>query len=192
MISGKSFRSLLILTLFSLAPASVFAEAAVTLDKILQPAEQPQTIRYQEQKTLGILEQTLTSRGVLRFTPPDTLVREIEGSPLMSYRIQGSQLSIHKDDQLVRQLDLDASPELAGFALTLRALLNADFHSLQQQYQFSVSGTQTAWVLQLTPSGDLLSRVIERISITGGNHRIHSIDTYERGGNYSHMTLLPQ
>ena len=191
MISGKSFSTLLSLTLLVCAAGSVPGEESISLGEILRPAEQAQTMRFQEQKQLGILEQTLTDSGILRFIPPDTLIREMDGPSRMTYRIDGSQLSISKGGQITRQLDLQSSPQLAGFAVTLRALLQADFQTLQQQYDLTLTGNGENWMLQLAPRDDLVSRMIERISITGGNRQIRFIDTYETGGDHSHMTLLP-
>ena len=191
MISGKSFRSLLALGLFSLAPGPAPAEATVSLADILHPSRQQQVMRFHEDKNLRILDQTLTSSGILRFVPPDTLIREMDGSPGKTYRIEGNQLSISKAGEVVRQLDLQTSPELTGFAVTLRALLSADIERLNQQFTLTLTGTKTNWVLQLTPRDDMLSRLIERISIQGGDNQIRFIDTYETGGNHSHMTLLP-
>ena len=190
MISGKSFSTLLSLTLLVCAAGSVPGEESISLGEILRPAEQAQTMRFQEQKQLGILEQTLTDSGILRFIPPDTLIREMDGPSGMTYRIQGNQLSISKEGQIIRQLDLQANPQLAGFAVTLRALLKADIQTLQQQYDLKLTGTVESWVLQLTPRDGLVSRIIERIAIAGGNQRIRVIDTYETGGDHSHMTLM--
>jgi hypothetical protein len=190
MTSGKSFSALL-LTLFSLAPAAVPAEASVSLSDILRPAEQPQVMRFREEKHLGILDQSLSDTGVLRFIPPATLIREMDGPSGMVYRIQGSQLSIDKGGRIIRQLDLQANPQLAGVAVTLRALLKADMQTLQRQYAMQLTGSEANWTLQLTPRDELVGRIIERISIRGGNRRIRDIDTYETGGDHTHMTLLP-
>ena len=108
----------------------------------------------------------------------------------MTYRIDGSRLSVSKGGQVIRQLDLQANPQLAGFALSLRALLKADIQTLQQQFDLRLTGNEGSWNLQLTPD-TLVSRLIERISIAGGKQQIRMIDTYETGGDSSHMILLP-
>ena len=191
MISGKSFRTLLGLALISLVAAPAPGESPVSLGEILRPAEQPRVMRFREEKHLAILVQTLTSRGVLRFVPPDTLIRELAGPSGVTYRIDGSRLSVSKGGQVIRQLDLQANPQLAGFALSLRALLKADIQTLQQQFDLRLTGNEGSWNLQLTPRDALVSRLIERISIAGGKQQIRMIDTYETGGDSSHMILLP-
>jgi hypothetical protein len=192
MISGKSFRFLLFLALLTLSTLSVAAEpAAISLKEILIPSEQPLTMRYREEKSLQILDQILTSSGLLRFSPPDTLVREVDGWRDIAYRIEGSQISVSEGGRILRQLDLQASPELAGFATTLRALLAADIEALKKQYTLTVAGTAANWTLQLTPRNEPISRFIERISIGGGGGQIRFIDTYEQGGSHSRMDLMP-
>jgi hypothetical protein len=115
----------------------------------------------------------------------------MDGPSRMTYRIEGNQLSISKGGRIIRQLDLQTNPQLAGVAVTLRALLKADIQTLQQQYDLKLTGKEASWMLQLIPRDDLVSRIIERISIAGGNRQIRFIDTYETGGDHSHMTLLP-
>jgi hypothetical protein len=179
------------LALLSLAAVVAPGGNPVSLSEVLRPAEQPQVMRFKEAKHLAILDQTLTSSGVLRFVPPDTLTREMAGPSGMTYRIEGSQLSVSKGGQVIRQLDLQANPQLAGFALSLRALLKADIQTLQQHYDIQLTGSEVSWKLQLTPRDDPVSRLIERISIAGGKQQIHMIDSYETGGDSSHMILLP-
>jgi len=191
MISGKNFSSLLSLTLLVFIAGPLPGEESFSLGKILLPTEQPQTMRFQEQKQLGILEQALTDSGILHFIPPDTLIRKMDGPSETTYRIDGNQLNISKGGQIIRQLDLQSNPQLAGFAITLRALLKADIPTLERQYELKLTGSEVSWKLQLTPRDDLVTRIIERISISGQNRQIRFIDIYERGGDHSHMALLP-
>jgi hypothetical protein len=177
--------------LLVITSGALLAEDSVSLTDILRPVQHQHVMRFQEQKQLSILDQTLTDSGVLRFIPPDTLIREMDGPSDMVYRIQGSQLSVSKGGRIIRQLDLEANPQLAGFAVTLRALLKADIQTLRQQYRLELTGTEANWVLWLSPRDASVSRIIERISITGGNRQIRSIDTYETGGDRTQMTLQP-
>lgn len=190
MISGKRFSFRLGLVLLASLPSLSAQASGLVLKQILNPAEQPRVIRYREEKSLGILEQTLSGSGVLHFTPPDTLVREMDGTRNITYRIEGSQISVSKDGKLQRQLDLQTYPELAGVAVTLRALLKGDIETLKQQYALTLSGTLANWTLQLTPRNAPLSRLIDGLSIEGSQGQIRIIDTYEKGGNHSRMTLL--
>jgi len=190
MIFGKNFKLLLLALLLAL-PTLAADPLAPTLEEILNPNNQPLEMRYREEKTLHILDQTLTSSGRLRFIPPDTLVREVDGWRGMVYRIEGNQINISEGDRVLRQLDLGSSPELAGFATTLRALLAADIETLTNHYDLTLTGSTADWSLQLIPRNEPLSRLVERISIEGGDGQIRLIDTFEWGGNHSRMALLP-
>ena len=177
--------------LLAMLPALAAEPAAVSLKEIINPSERPLAMRYREEKTLQILNQTLTGSGLLRFIPPDTLVREADGWRERVYRIEGNQINISEGGRVLRQLGLGSSPELAAFATTLRALLTADTETLEKQYALTLTGTAANWSLQLIPRDEPLSRLVERISIEGGNGRIRSIDTFEWSGNHSRMALMP-
>ena len=69
------------------------------------------------------------------------------------YRIEGNRAIINEDGKVVRQLDLWGSPELAGFANTLRALLAGDIEILKNLYDITLTGRASDWSLQLTPQG---------------------------------------
>ncbi|MCP4287341.1 MAG: hypothetical protein GY792_23350 [Gammaproteobacteria bacterium] len=165
--------------------------AAVAMKDILTSPERPIAMRYHEEKRLQILSQALTSSGLLRFIPPDTLVREEDGWRDIIYRIEGDQISISEDKKVLRQLDLKLSPEIAGIATTLRALLAADTTTLEKHYTLALTGSSSDWTLQLTPRIEPISRFVEKILIDGGNGQIRRIDTYEQSGDKSRLTLVP-
>ena len=180
------------LLLLLLLPLSLFAtEQPLALEQILIPGDQPQVLRFREEKQLQILEHTLTTSGRLRFIPPDTLIREEDGEPRMSYRMQGDRVSVHQGAQQLRQLDLASAPELAGFATSLRALLAGDREALQQQFEIQLSGGQDAWRLELTPKSERLSQILERLILRGDRDGIRTVETLERGGNRSRMEFIP-
>lgn len=191
MISGKTLSFGILLALLTAIPTLATEPAAISLQEILTPPEQPLVMRYREEKSLQILKQALTSSGLLRFIPPDTLVREEDGWRDVVYRIEGNQVSLSEDNRILRQLDLKLSPEIAGIATTLRALLAADTETLEKQYTLTLTGSSSDWTLQLTPRIEPISRFVEKILIDGGNGQIRMIDTYELSGNKSRMTLVP-
>ncbi|MCB1868357.1 MAG: hypothetical protein KDI43_07455, partial [Gammaproteobacteria bacterium] len=91
-------------------------ESAISIKEIFKPSAQSLVMHFQEEKSMQILSQAVTSRGLLRFIPPDTLVREDDGSRGTVYRIEGNQVSISEGNRILRQFDLDTSPEIAGIA----------------------------------------------------------------------------
>ena len=191
MISGKRHSSRLFLALLAVPLLSAGEESAISIKEIFKPSAQSLVMRFQEEKSMQILSQAVTSRGLLRFIPPDTLVREDEGSRGTVYRIEGNQVSISEGNRILRQFDLDTSPEIAGIATSLRALLAADGKALEEHYTLILSGSGSDWMLQLTPRFEQVSRIIEKILIRGGDGQIQRIDTYEQSGDISRMILIP-
>lgn len=188
MISGKRFSYWWL----SIALSTLAGEpAALSPQEVLDFSGESWSLRYQEEKHLRILEQPLTSSGLLHFEPPDTLVREIDGWRGTVYRIEGNQVSISEGGRILRQIDLQAIPELAGFASILRALLAADIETLEKQYTLTLTGTVESWTLHLSPRNEPLSQLVERVSIEGGNGRLQMVEILESGGNRSRMLLNP-
>ncbi|MCB1859618.1 MAG: outer membrane lipoprotein carrier protein LolA [Gammaproteobacteria bacterium] len=191
MIFGKNPSYRLFLALF-IAPCAWCKEpAAISILEVLKPPKQPLTMHFREEKRLQILNQPLKSHGLLRFIPPDTLVRKEDGWRDISYRIEGDQVSISEGERVLRQFDLGLSPGVAAIATTLRALLAADIQTLEKHYTLTLTGSSSEWTLLLTPRDKPASQFVKKVLIDGGNGRITAVDTYEQNGDRSHMMLMP-
>jgi|TARA_B100001971_G_scaffold148255_1_gene137331 hypothetical protein len=147
-------------------------------------------VAYSEIKSLGILESTLEQSGILIYSAPETVIREIRKPVTETYAIIGHTVQIMKGGEEER-IDLDAVPLLMAFIESFRATLSGNIKRLGEHYHLDFIGNGTNWKLSLRPRNPELAAFVDSIVFTGRYTRIEEILISETGGDWSRMSLVP-
>lgn len=144
-------------------------------------------VAYTEVKSLRMLDSEIEQSGMLVFSPPETLIREIRDPVSESYAIIGDTMFVIRNG-LEEPVDLDTVPLLRAFIESFRATLAGDIELIGEYYfvEFKVGGNE--WTLNLRPRY-ALGRFIERIEFTGDGTWVRAISIDEADGDSSKITL---
>jgi hypothetical protein len=177
---------LLLLTVFP----SGAAWAAMDLESLMNLLAQRKggEARFTEERTVVGLDAPLKFSGRLTFSAPDRFARFTEEPRSESMEVVGNTVLL-KRGWRSRQMTLDAVPEVAALADALRGTLNGDAGALRRQFQVDVSGSESRWVLTLTPMEKRLALQIQSVMIGGRGPDVESIDLRLVGGDRSLMRV---
>ena len=144
--------------------------------------------QFVERKTLHMLTEPLVSSGTLLYVAPDQ-VQKITVSPKRErFALDGDTLTMEGADGS-RTLSVLDYPEIGAFVAGVRATLAGDLPALYRFYAVDLQGSNEAWQLVLTPVEPRLRRLVRSIRILGSGNRIREIETEERDGDRSEMSV---
>ncbi len=148
--------------------------------------------RFEETRHLAALSVPVTLRGELEFVAPDYLVKRIEVPVRERYVMRHDTLTIERDGETGRTLDLDTHPVLRSMSEAFRATLAGDLPVLQRHFKlaFSEDG-QGGWTLELTPIDARVAEHVERLIFKGKGAALLEASTIETGGDRSDMRITP-
>lgn len=146
---------------------------------------------FTERKTLHQLSQPLVKSGTLLYVAPDQ-VQKITLSPTRErFAISGDMLTIEGGpEDRTQQLSLGSYPEIGVFIEGIRATLAGDLPALNRFYDVQIAGGAESWQLLLQPKEPKLQQFISRIRIVGSKSQILGIETEERDGDHSEMSIV--
>ncbi|MFN3681484.1 MAG: LolA-related protein [Nitrospira sp.] len=173
--------------------ADDLSETAWTLERLaaLVKAQRESTIFFEETTYSSLVTRPLVTRGVLRFTPPSRLEKEVQEPYRERYVIEDDLVTVESERRnLTQTLSLDGYPGLRGFVETVRAVLNGDVKEVTRDYDWLLEGGKHRWVLRLRPR-EQSEGMIESIELTGTDGHLQTIMIRFAGGDRSVMTLLP-
>lgn len=191
MISGTRIKRLFSLSLLSLLPSIVIGEWS--LQQLLQEIGLPQQRQaaFTESKESFLLSTPLSQSGILSFTAPKLLRKEVKQPNYLLMTVDGDELTVVVQDQPVRHLYLREQPLLLAFTEAYRALLAGDMAALARHYTIGLTGSREGWHLRLTPRNSALQNLVERIEFYGASSEIASIVTTEANGDRTITKLIP-
>lgn len=168
--------------------------AAPSLDDLLKRAAVAKAgeVPFEEKKFVGPVTEPLVSRGVLRFEPPDTLIKKTEMPyPETAIVDKDSLRVINADGVETTNVGLWVDPDLRLVFDSLRAVLRGDADALRALFDTTLTGDATDWTLTLVPrEEDPIPSRVARIVVTGGATRLRGFDIYETDGDKSLTRLL--
>lgn len=148
-----------------------------------------QNARFVEERTVGILDETLVTEGTLSYQAPDRLLRQDLLPDPAIYDLDGNRLRIVIDDE-ERVMALDQEPLLQAMIAPFRAILAGDLTALEASFDLAYADNNDRWKLTLTPKPASVSRpFLERIDIMGTARTVQRMDVHERDGDRSSMHL---
>jgi outer membrane lipoprotein-sorting protein len=188
---------LILVLCFALAPAAlVQAESSLNLTALMQSLAAVKTnhVNFVERRESPFLESPLATHGTLSFEAPDKLVRHTTKPIDERFESTGNRVVIERGQPPKRtrqELSLDDLPAIKPFLLGLRATLSGDLAALQQHFYTRLTGTESAWVLTLSPRDNLARSAIREIHFQGSAANLARIEIVENGGDVSRLTLSP-
>jgi outer membrane lipoprotein-sorting protein len=147
--------------------------------------------RFVEERTLGILDETLITEGTLTYQAPDRLIRQDLLPEPALYAVDGDTLTIVVDGH-ERVVALDQEPALQALITPFRALFAGDLAALKSLFDPAYQEDGKRWTVTLAPNaGSPSGRFLDRIEITGEGQTVKRMDVIEQGGDRSSMRLDP-
>lgn len=168
------------------------ASSAWTVEQVvasLKEGREP-SVSFEEATYSSLLTEPLVVRGLLRFTPPSTLEKEVLEPYRERYVIEGDRVTFESERKHVKTtISLDDYPALRSFVEAFRSTLTGDVAQLKKVYETTVDGTSRQWTLLLRPYDPAGKSMVDYLLLTGSEGRIATIAIRAPDGDRSVMTL---
>lgn len=142
--------------------------------------------RFRETKHLELLQEPLSSSGVLHFAPPDRLVRRVEEPVASMLLVVGDTVTIRGagGDWSV---DLGLHPAVRAFVDGFRLILRGDLVALHEAYTVEFEAPDGNpngdWRIRLVPRLEALRRVVAWIALAGRGSVVRELRLVEANGD---------
>lgn len=160
-----------------------------TLGHALVAEAEAGPIPFVEQRRLPYLTEPLIQSGTLARPTPERLEKHVTAPAREDFIIDGSAVSILRQDGSRLDLSIYDSPLLLTLAHGLRGILNGDMDGLQRIFTPALDGTAADWTLSLYPKDEALREAVKSVVVTGTQGRVQTIAIAEVGGGGSTLTL---
>lgn len=192
----KSHSLLVVLSAWLLAGVAFAADHAAgeawTVEQVvaaLKEGREP-SVSFEEATYSSLLTEPLIVRGILRFTPPATLEKEVLEPYRERYVIEGDRVTFESERKRVKKtISLEDYPALRSFVEAFRAGFTGDVVRLKQVYDTSVEGGSRQWSLLLRPRDSAGRSMVESLTLSGSGGQIATITIRSPDGDRSVMTL---
>jgi hypothetical protein len=197
----SAFRRLVLLGALAASPAQAAQTSSVvpvTLDQVMATLRTVRHVdaRYIEHRTLHVLRTPIETRGALRFDAPAHLEKATDPAADGS----AERLTIDADRLTIDRgaggspivLSLREHPEVGVLVESIRATLSGDGEALQRIFDVTPSGTISHWQLVLQPRDRAQHGLLQWMRVSGYAERITEIETADREGDRSEMTIVEQ
>jgi hypothetical protein len=147
-------------------------------------------LSFEEATYSSLLTEPLMTRGVLRFSPPATMEKEVMEPYRERYVIDGDQVLFESARKGIKKtLSLEDYPALRSFVEAFRASFTGDATQLKTVYETTIEGDRRKWTLLLRPQEPAGKSVIDSILFSGAEGRVDTIVVRAPDGDRSVMTL---
>jgi hypothetical protein len=148
------------------------------------------SVSFEEATYSSLLTEPLIVRGVLRFTPPATLEKEVVEPYRERYVIEGDRVTFESERRHVKKtISLEDYPALRSVVEAFRASFTGDVTQLKKVYETTVEGTSRKWTLLLRPHDQAGKSVVDYLLLSGSVGHITTIAIRAPDGDRSVMTL---
>ena len=160
-------------------------QAVASLKEEREPA-----VAFEEATHSSLLTAPLIVRGILRFTPPSRLEKEVLEPYHERYVVEGDVVTFESERKRIKKsISLGDYPGLRGFVEAFRAGFTGDAAQLKQMYETVLDGNREKWTLRLHPRDPAGRSMVESIQFSGSDGRIETITIRAPDGDRSVMTL---
>jgi outer membrane lipoprotein-sorting protein len=143
---------------------------------------------FAERKFVKILDAPVESNGELLFKAPDRLEKRTLLPRPETLVIEGSKVSIERGT-FKRTMSLDDFADMASLVRSLTATFRGDQVSIEQYFNWKLSGPANKWQLVLKPKTSKLFITLREVRLAGDNSYVHTVETTLTDGDRSLMTL---
>jgi hypothetical protein len=152
--------------------------------------ERESAVSFEEATHSSLLSAPLMVRGILRFTPPSRLEKEVLEPYRERYVVEGDVVTFESErKRLKKTISLEEYPGLRGFVEAFRAGFTGDAGRLMQSYDTAIEGTRLKWTLRLRPRDPAGRSMVEDIVFSGSEGKVGTIVIHAADGDRSVMTL---
>ncbi len=144
--------------------------------------------KFAERKFIKILDAPVESNGELLFQAPNRLEKRTQLPRPETLVIEGSKVSIERGT-FKRTMSLDDFADMASLVQSLTATFRGDQLSIEQSFNWKLSGPANKWQLVLKPKTSKLFITLKEIRLAGDNSYVHTVETTLTDGDRSLMTL---
>ncbi len=160
-------------------------QVMAALDSVREPS-----VSFEEATYSSLLSAPLVVRGLLRFTPPSRLEKEVLEPYRERYVVEGDIVTFESERKRVKKtISLEDYPGLRGFVEAFRVSFTGDAGRLMQLYETAIEGTRLKWMLRLRPRDPAGRSMVADIVFSGSEGRISTIVIHMADGDQSVMTL---
>ncbi len=143
---------------------------------------------FVETKYISILDQPVVSSGELSYTAPDQLEKKTVQPKAERLTLDGDTLTVERGKRTYT-LRLQDRPEAIAFADSIRGTLSGNQKVLEQTYKLQLQGDRSKWTLQMLPSDTRIASLVSKISVSGSNNRVQTIEYTLKDGDRSVMAI---
>lgn len=145
---------------------------------------------FVETRHLALLDKPLVRTGEMRYTPPDRLeMRTLTPKPELML-LERESLTLERDQRRMR-IRLGSRPEVLAFVDSVRGLLAGDREAMERTYLMQLQGPAARWVLTLHPKDADIAGLVQRITVTGTEAQIRTIEYQQADGDRSVLAIEP-
>jgi outer membrane lipoprotein-sorting protein len=146
--------------------------------------------KFTETRHLALLDKPVVSTGEMQFTPPDRLEKRTL-TPKPEYMLLDRDRITLERDQRRMTIRLGSRPEVLAFVDSVRGLLAGNRVSMERNYLMQLQGEAARWVLTLYPKDAEIAALIQRITVSGANNQIRTIEYLQADGDRSVLAIEP-
>jgi hypothetical protein len=146
--------------------------------------------RFTEERTVSGFDGPLRGSGTLSFSAPDRFVRQTLEPRRERMEVAGNQVRLERGGR-VRQMTLDAVPELAALVEGLRGTLSGNAAVLRKHFDVRVTGQAGLWTLNLAPLDGALATQVRLLQIVGTGADLRTVELTMAGNDRSLMIIEP-
>lgn len=181
-------RKLVLLLL--LAPSTARADDLGDLMKQLS-AMPGLEAKFREKKEIALLQAPLVTEGVLRFSPPASLVRETTKPQSSRVLIIGDRLYFD-DGEHRQEVDVGNNPVVRSFVNSFVLLLAGDRSGLEEIFEmrFAPASEEELWKLELLPKKAPIDKVIRKMVVRGRGVKLDRLIVQEANGDRTETTFV--
>ena len=175
-----------------LASLAATAHAAFNVDQLMSELAQHKGghAKFVEKRTLAVLDRPLIATGEMTYTPPDRLEKRTLTPKPETMVLDRDQVTLERDKRKL-SINLASRPEAQAFVDSIRNTLAGNRAALEKNYTLQLTGTADKWVLTLSPTTQQIAALLQRITVSGSQDQIHTIDYLLADGDRSELTIEP-
>jgi hypothetical protein len=147
--------------------------------------------RFQEEKRIGALTETLRSSGHLLYRRPDRLEKITDWPQPESLAVDGDRLVVTTGQEPPRVVDLSAHPEVRALVDAVRGPLSGDLAALRRSFAVTASGTLAAWRLGLVPTDPAALRLLASVEVDGAGDAVRQVLIEQANGDEDRLLIEP-
>jgi outer membrane lipoprotein-sorting protein len=143
---------------------------------------------FAERKFIRLLDSPVESNGELFFKAPDRLEKRTLQPRAETLLIEGNKVSIERGS-FKRTMSLDDFADMASLVRSLTATFRGDQVSIEEYFNWKLSGPANKWQLVLRPKSNKLFITLREVRLSGDHSYVHTVETTLTDGDRSLMTL---